>query len=71
MRYYLEQQTNEGVSEVGGQRKKTKREIDEWITDNIKACGLDWRVGYVIKFRDSETIYTWRKIMDHSTVLSR
>lgn len=68
MRYYLEQQTRDGCSEVGGHRKKTKSEINDWVSQNIEACGLDWRVGYVMKFRNSETIYTWRKLKDHSTV---
>lgn len=71
MRYYLEQQTLDGCSEVGGQRKKTKKEIDVWVAQNSEACGLDWRVGYTLKFRGCATIYTWRKLRDHSTVSPR
>lgn len=54
--------------EVGGQRKTTKKQINDWIEDNIKACGLDWRVGFVIKFRTSPTIYTWRWIKNNKEV---
>lgn len=51
-----------GILEVGGQRKNTKKEIEQWIEDNISACGLDWRVGYNIKFRNYATVYSWRWI---------
>ncbi len=69
MRYYLEQQ-NKGLphAEVMGQRKKTRAEVDDWIAVNERACGLDWRAGYTIKFRDSDTIYVWRKLKNHETV---
>lgn len=69
MRYYLEQQ-NKGLphSEVLGQRMKTRAEVDAWIADNIKACGLDWRVGYTIKFRNSNTVYVWRKLKTQETL---
>jgi len=29
-----------------------KAEIDEWITQQIEERGLDWRVGYLMRFRD-------------------
>ena len=52
----------------GGQRKATKKQIEQWIQDNIKACGLDWRVGYTVKFRDSQHVYNWVWIKDGSDV---
>lgn len=54
--------------EVGGQRKSTKKDIEKWIDDNINACGLDWRAGYVIKFRSSRVVYTWRWVKDGRVV---
>lgn len=68
MRYYLEQEVNGEKSEVGGQRKSTKKEIDQWCEDNIAACGLDWRAGYQITFKNSKHIYTWRWIKDNTEV---
>jgi len=53
-----------GAYEVGGQRKSTKAEVERWIEDNVKALGLDWRVGYMIKFREGSDIYQWRWIKD-------
>ncbi len=52
--------------EVGGQRKTTKKEVEQWITDNIKACGLNWRVGFMIKLRASRYVYEWLWIKDNS-----
>jgi len=54
--------------EINGQRKTTKKQVGQWCEDNINACGLDWRVGFTIKLRDSNTIYTWRWIKDDSEV---
>ena len=54
--------------EVGGQRKNTKKQIEQWCQDNIKACGLDWRVGFTIKFRGYDVVYVWRWIKDESEV---
>lgn len=31
---------------------KTKNEIEEWINEQIEIRGLDWRAGYLIRFRD-------------------
>lgn len=50
--------------EVLGQRKMTKADIEKWILDNSNALGLDWRVGFQFKFKDSGTIYRWLKIKD-------
>lgn len=58
----------EGAKEVEGERKKTKSQIHEWIEDNTKAGGFDWRVGYTIKFRNSNTVYEWLNIKDDSPV---
>lgn len=30
----------------------TKAEIEEYIDSQIESRGLDWRVGYLIRFRD-------------------
>lgn len=54
--------------EVGGQRKSTKKDIELWCQGNINACGLDWRVGYTIRFRGCDITYTWRWIKDNSEV---
>lgn len=45
-------------------RKTTRAEVDQWMEDNIRACGLDWRVGYLIKFRNSDATYEWVRIKD-------
>ena len=37
----------------------TKKEIEEWIQENIEEFGLDWRVGYTVKFLDNNNIYEW------------
>ncbi|MFK5950597.1 MAG: hypothetical protein QM500_17735 [Methylococcales bacterium] len=69
-RYKLMVKENEGSEEyeVGGQRKSTKGEIERWVSDNINSCGLDWRSGYMIKFRDSFHIYIWRWIKNDTEV---
>ncbi len=69
-RYKLMSNNGDGEHEVGGQRKSTKKDIDLWIKDNINALGLDWRVGYQIKFRKGTTIYTWRWIKDGCTIVT-
>ena len=48
--------------EVLGQRRSTKADIEKWVEDNTKACGLDWRIGYMLKLRDCDAIYQWRWI---------
>ena len=58
---------NDEEHEVGGQRKNTKSDMNKWC-DNIAACGLDWRVGYAIKLRDSSAIYQWRWIKNNEKV---
>ena len=63
-------QDGDGENEVGGQRKTTKKDIERWIDDNVKACGLNWRVGFTLQLRDSLTIYTWRWIKDDALLLS-
>jgi len=67
-RYKLIAEDDGEEHEVGGQRKTTKKEIESWVNDNIKACGLDWRVGFVVKFRTGKTIYTWRWIKNNEKV---
>lgn len=68
MRYKLMAQNDGQETECGGQRKKTKQEIKDWVECNINACGLDWRVGFTIKFKNSGTIYMWRWIKSDETV---
>jgi hypothetical protein len=60
----------EGEYEIGGQRKNTKKDIEQWIIDNVNACGLDWRVGFTLKLRDSGAVYTWRWIKNNESVNS-
>lgn len=54
--------------QVSGQNKNSKKDIECWIDDHVKAYGLDWRAGYVIKFRTSRTIYEWRWIKNDKRV---
>ena len=54
--------------EVINQRKSTKAEVDQWIDDNIRAAGLDRRVGYLIKFRNSSHKYEWVWIKNNQPV---
>lgn len=59
---------SEDVLEVGGQRKNTKADIQQWIDDNVRVLGLDWQVGYMVKFRKGTTIYEWLWIKDNKRV---
>ena len=69
MRYKLMQICpGEEESEVGGQRKMTKANVEQWIEDNVTSFGLDWRVGYQIKFKNSDTIYKWLTKKDSKLV---
>lgn len=54
--------------ELQGQRRRNKREISNWIADHILKLGLDWRVGFKIKFISGPEVYTWLKISDGSEV---
>jgi hypothetical protein len=45
--------------EILGQRKTTRADVDQWCEDNINALGLDWRVGYLIKFKRCDCVYRW------------
>ncbi len=71
-RYKLMADDNDGDGEceVDGKRKSTKKDIEQWINDNVNALGLDWRVGYSIKFRNGNTVYTWRWVKDGCTVVT-
>lgn len=42
-----------------GVEKNTRAEVEQWVEDNVRACGLDWRVGYQVKLRKSEVVYKW------------
>lgn len=64
----LDENRNKVASEVTDQLKKTKREIEQWAQDNIQTRGLDWRVGFMIKFRDSSTVYDWQWIKNNVPV---
>jgi hypothetical protein len=59
---------SEDVLGVGGQRKNTKADIQQWIDDNVRVLGLDWQVGYMVKFRKGTTIYEWLWIKDNKRV---
>ena len=56
---------NEKEEEIEGKRKNTRAEVDSWIEENSSAFGLDWRVGYQVKFRNYHYIYIWRWIKDN------
>jgi hypothetical protein len=45
--------------EVEGQRKTTKKAVEEWVEEGVEGRGLDWRAGFTIKFRDSCYVYRW------------
>ena len=60
MRYKLTNNLAPQEVECLGQRRNTKKEIEQWCQDAIETRGLDWRVGFTIKLRDSRKIYTWR-----------
>lgn len=57
--------------ELKGQRVRTKKEISAWIDNRIDALGLDWRVGYQVKFMDSDAVFTWRWIKNDKEVKFR
>lgn len=71
MRYALfdDMHDGDGEMEVGGQRKKTKAEIEQWISDNEKPQGgIEKRDGYTVKFKNSPATYIWRNIKDGKKV---
>jgi hypothetical protein len=70
MRYKLMEDQHDGESEVEIEchRKSTKSQIEQWIKDNGKPLGVDWRAGYTVKFKRSTAVYTWRNIKDNKLV---
>jgi hypothetical protein len=46
-------------TEETGTDLSTRKQIDEWVKHKIETGGLDWRSGYLIKFRDSDTVFEW------------
>jgi len=67
-RYKLIVTDREGMWEVRNHRKNTKKDIEQWIVDNTKGCGLDWRCGFMVKFRSADAIYEWQWIKDDKPV---
>ena len=37
----------------------SKAQIENWAFIQTSGSGLDWRVGFVFKFRNSQTQYRW------------
>lgn len=71
MRYMLlcDHHDGDGEEEIGGQRKKTKAEIEQWIKDNEKPHGgIEHREGYTIKYKNADYTYIWRNIKDGKKV---
>jgi hypothetical protein len=70
MRYKLMIVDNKAnnLREVDGERRSTSKQIEEWIQSKIKSGGLDWRVGFMVKFRSEPTVYSWQWIKDSSDV---
>lgn len=64
----IDHKDGDGEIETKCFEKSTKKQIDKWVEDNIKVVGLDWRVGYEMKFRDCDCIYTWRWINNNKLV---
>lgn len=50
--------------EVEGVTANSKAEIEAWVANSIVARGLDWRVGFTVKFRDASTVYEWVKLVN-------
>lgn len=67
-RYKLMIDDGSGWKEVIGKRKSTKKEIERWVSDNTREGGLDWRVGFFIKFRNSKYFYEWLWIKNDEVV---
>ena len=45
----------------------TKSQIESWIQEQIEDKGLDYRAGYLVKFRDSSDVY-WKNTKDGKPV---
>lgn len=69
MRYFLQNSDDHGKTWVDTlTKKKTKADIEQWVQDNVRVLGLDWRVGYVVRFRDYGYMYRWVKTKDGTEV---
>lgn len=42
-----------------GIHANSRKEVDNWVNEQLQTRDLDWRVGYLIKFRDSKDLYQW------------
>ena len=49
-------------------RKTTRAQVNQWCEDNTRNDRLDWRVGYMLKFKGDKAVYTWRRIKDNSAL---
>lgn len=69
MRYKLFKKDPNDTEELDtGVLRNSRKQIDEWCINQISNRGLDWRVGFMLKFRDERKIYIWRKSKDLSEV---
>jgi len=58
-RYTLMKQEDHKSEKVEILTATPKADMKAWFEENINSRGLDWRAGFVIKFRDSYNIFTW------------
>ena len=48
---------NHGASTNFNSGFKSLKQCDEWLLEEFKKRGLDWRAGHVWKYRDSDEIF--------------
>lgn len=41
---------------------RSKVALNEWIAEMILSSGLDWRVEYRVKFKNTSDVYEWVKL---------
>ena len=69
---YIRQKGNRYFIRVGASTNhiagfKTKTQFKEWIQEELRIHGLDWRVGYSWKYRDSDK--TWELTKKDGTLV--
>ena len=63
---YIRQKGNRYFIKVGASTNhiagfKTKEQFEEWIKEEFKSHGLDWRAGYSWKYKDSQNMWELTK----------
>jgi hypothetical protein len=58
-----------GFEELAGNRKKSKQEIEAWVSEKSKSLGgIYYREGYSMKFKHQETEFKWLWIKNNLPV---